>query len=66
MTTLTLQQQHGFSFVQKMQSVLAILSLWMQRYQQRKQLAQLDARLLRDVGLSHEQVRAEINKPFWK
>lgn len=36
------------------------------RQRQRHALARLDARLLRDVGLSVEQARAEAAKPPWR
>ncbi len=39
---------------------------WFERSKQRKQLAKLDDRLLRDIGLTRDQVQAEISKPFWK
>ena len=32
----------------------------------RRQLAELDHRLLADVGLTPEQARAEASLPFWK
>ena len=36
------------------------------RRRQRLALARLDARLLRDIGISREQARAEAEKPFWR
>ena len=41
------------------------LSLWRARIRQRRALARLDDRLLRDVGLSRDQARREAAKPFW-
>jgi len=46
--------------------VWAIMSKWCERRRSRNALAQLDARLLDDVGLDAGRVRAEIKKPFWK
>jgi uncharacterized protein YjiS (DUF1127 family) len=43
-----------------------ILAAWRQRARQRKELATLDARTLRDLGLSASDVNFEINKPFWR
>ncbi len=43
-----------------------MIKLWINRSCQRKQLAKLDARLLKDIGLTREQVQIEIAKPFWK
>ena len=42
------------------------VKVWYQRAHQRRQLAQLDARALRDVGISREQAAAEAAKPFWQ
>jgi len=36
------------------------------RQRQRAALAQLDEHLLRDIGVSPEQARAESDKPFWR
>ena len=38
---------------------------WIERSRQRNDLARLDAHLLRDIGVSREEARAEIEKPFW-
>ena len=45
---------------------LAVLSLWFDKHQQRKQLAQLESYRLKDLGITSTQVNTEINKPFWK
>lgn len=36
------------------------------RQRQRAALAQLDERLLQDIGVSREQARAEADKPIWR
>ena len=46
--------------------VAATLSLWQRRFVGRRQLARLDARLLADAGLTEEQRRRELRKPFWR
>lgn len=67
MTALILQQhQNRYSLSKKLFSVANILHLWMARSHQRKQLAQLKAHELKDIGLDWESARAEIEKPFWK
>lgn len=38
----------------------------MERGRQRRELAHLDDRLLRDIGLTRTQARAEARKPFWR
>ena len=40
--------------------------LWHQRWQQRRQLAELDAHLLRDIGVSPWEAIREASKPFWR
>jgi len=42
------------------------LWLWMERVRQRRALADLDDRLLRDIGLTRADVWLEIKKPFWR
>ena len=41
------------------------LLIWQERASQRRALAQLDARMLKDVGLSRADVALEMRKPFW-
>lgn len=40
--------------------------VWLERVRQRRHLAELDDRLLRDIGLSRAEVEQEISRPFWK
>lgn len=39
---------------------------YQQRRRSRRQLLTLDARLLKDIGVSREQAQKEGHKPFWK
>ncbi|HXV32141.1 MAG TPA: DUF1127 domain-containing protein [Sinorhizobium sp.] len=39
---------------------------WIERARQRRHLAELDDRLLRDIGVSRAEVEAEISRPFWR
>lgn len=39
---------------------------WQRRAAERAQLAELDAHMRRDIGLSWEEVRREAEKPFWR
>jgi uncharacterized protein YjiS (DUF1127 family) len=45
---------------------LALLRGWYRRARSRHELAQLDARLLRDIGLDPAQALHEASKPFWR
>lgn len=42
------------------------LQTWYQRRQNRRQLAQLSARDLHDIGLSWSDIVYEAEKPFWR
>lgn len=44
---------------------VALLALWHWRARSRGQLARLDDRMLRDMGIRREDARAEASKPFW-
>ncbi|GIK96999.1 MAG: hypothetical protein BroJett029_12080 [Alphaproteobacteria bacterium] len=39
---------------------------WLELSRQRRHLALLDDRLLRDLGLSRSDVSSETDKPFWR
>ena len=41
------------------------LGSWMNRYEARRHLLDLDERLLRDIGLTRVEAEHEAAKPFW-
>ena len=43
-----------------------ILAGWRRRARERRELASLDSRTIRDLGLSPSDVQFEVNKPFWR
>ncbi len=43
-----------------------ICNLWHSRARERRRLARLDARMLRDIGVSAEDAARESAKPFWR
>jgi uncharacterized protein YjiS (DUF1127 family) len=43
-----------------------VMLLWLARSRQRSALAQLDARLLRDIGLAKPEAEREAQKRFWQ
>jgi len=51
---------------QAVQATYATLLQWNDRQAQRHHLRELDDRLLRDMGLSKEEVWQEAQKPFWR
>ena len=46
--------------------MLAVISAALERRRQRKRLAALDPRLLRDIGVSAEEAWRESRRPFWR
>lgn len=42
------------------------LCRWQARVESRRQLAELDDRMLADIGVTADEARAEAAKPFWK
>lgn len=44
----------------------ATLQQWRHRIREREQLAGLDDRMLRDIGLTRGDAEFLINKPFWR
>jgi uncharacterized protein YjiS (DUF1127 family) len=45
---------------------LALLDIWRQRLRDRRALALMDERSLRDLGLSRYDAFYEARKPFWR
>src|SRR5215469_1369513 len=49
-----------------LRGVWATLREWRRRKNGRLELARLDERMLRDIGLTRSEADYEINKPFWR
>ncbi|MEM7207355.1 MAG: DUF1127 domain-containing protein [Pseudomonadota bacterium] len=49
----------------KLWTLAMTLELWHRRVQTRRHLAKLDHDQLNDIGVSFEQARDEMKKPFW-
>ena len=47
-------------------AALALVGQWRERARQRRQLARLDARMLRDIGVTAAEAERECEKPFWR
>ena len=43
-----------------------VFATWMERHEQRSRLAEMDARILRDMGLDPVDAMNEAAKPFWR
>ncbi len=46
--------------------VVCALLTWQERANQRRNLASLDDRMLRDIGIDRAAARREAEKPFWQ
>jgi uncharacterized protein YjiS (DUF1127 family) len=60
---LTNSQPFRFGFVKRLVERLAT---WRRRSVERDQLARLDDRELRDIGVSRSLIYWELAKPFWR
>ncbi len=58
--------EFGAHRARRPRSAFAILGEWTERTRQRRQLSNLDAGFLKDVGISESDRQREINKPFWR
>ncbi len=56
----------GKFLIEAAAQALRTLLIWQERDRQRHALAQLDARMLKDIGLSRAEVALELRKPFWQ
>jgi uncharacterized protein YjiS (DUF1127 family) len=65
-TISTTRPQHGFGLPPWVAALFRTLGRWTALYRQRNHLAELDDRMLRDIGLSRGDVQIEIEKPFWR
>lgn len=46
--------------------LMGVLRLWRRRRRDRREVARLDDRMLKDVGLTRADAEFLINKPFWR
>jgi uncharacterized protein YjiS (DUF1127 family) len=47
-------------------AAVRMIWFWLERSRQWRALAELDDRLLRDIGLTRDEARRECANPFWK
>lgn len=47
-------------------SLFDLIVEWNERAHQRRHLAELGPRMLKDIGISHTDAWREANKPFWR
>ncbi len=56
----------GSKVSERIVGVFDLLQVWQERAKQRRQLAALSDRMLRDIGVSASDVEGEIRKWFWQ
>jgi uncharacterized protein YjiS (DUF1127 family) len=54
------------AFTDLSDSLRRAFKVWAQRHRTRQDLADLPPELLKDIGLTPEQVSHELRKPFWR
>ncbi len=57
---------HQRRFTGWLVNILGVLLVWQARAAERHRLAELEAYLLADMGLTRADVIAECSKPFWR
>ena len=50
----------------RLHQALDVVAEWHQRVVSRRELAQLDDRMLQDIGVNNVDVEREVSKPFWR
>ncbi len=55
---------HGIGHA--LHEIVHTMHVWQERARARRQLAELDDHLLRDIGVDRDSLRHEIDKPFWR
>ncbi len=51
---------------ERLDAMWNLIRLWHRRSRERQQLARLDARMLRDIGITPYDADIECSKPFWR
>ncbi len=68
--TSTLQHVSNISFTEQVKAmVLAMwetVTIWRNRAHQRRQLLEMETRILKDLGLTRMDAIQEAEKPFWR
>jgi uncharacterized protein YjiS (DUF1127 family) len=66
MADLSLHYRSEVPVMATVSAVSQLFAIWRRRTQERRELANLDRRTIRDLGLSPSEIQFEANKPFWR
>lgn len=64
--TQTLQTQPIGTFLSRLFLIVTLPIIWHERGCHRRDLLMIEERLLRDVGLTRQDIELEASKPFWQ
>ena len=65
-TTRGLTPRRPLTSVPFVARLVVLLSIWVDRARERRQLYALDDHMLKDIGLTRADVELEIHKHFWR
>jgi len=60
------ESRHARGILRTVQALPDMILRWQDRMAQRRQLAGMSERLLKDIGVSHADAAHEVAKPFWR
>jgi uncharacterized protein YjiS (DUF1127 family) len=66
MANISLYYRSEVPLMTTVSAIGELLAVWRRRARERRELAILDSRTIRDLGLSPGDIRFEANKPFWR
>ena len=66
MADISLHYRSEVPVMATVSAVGQLFTIWRRRAQERRELANLDHRTIRDLGLSPSEIQFEANKPFWR
>jgi uncharacterized protein YjiS (DUF1127 family) len=52
--------------IRQLNDWFVLIKRWRRRSHERRALAAMDGRALRDIGISRWEARCEVEKPFWR
>ena len=60
------KSQRAAAFIRTIRRMLHTVWLWFRRAESRRAMAMLSDHVLRDIGLTRNDVERELLKPFWR